>query len=70
MCIVDDFDWQMWISIIVTIIELWIPTIFMNSRYSYPNMDIHNSLMAIYDKHKFQIFISQYGYPLFSYGYL
>ena len=43
---------ELCISIIVSKTELWIPTIVVDSRYSYPNMDIHNSL-TIYDKHRY-----------------
>ena len=58
-CIVDDFNWQIWISIIelwisitVSITELWISAIVSNSIYPYPNMDIHDSVMDLYNNHR------------------
>ena len=48
----DIQNWTM-ISVIVSITELWISIIVVNSRYSYPNMDIHNWVMDIHNKHRY-----------------
>ena len=48
----DIHNWTM-ICIIVSITELWISTTVVNSRYSYPNIDIHNWVMDIHNKHRY-----------------